>query len=403
MSRYVAAASRAPCAPARCEMPVATSPFRQLLRPIRPVACWREQRLVDARLVVEALGVAGRDELDEVVEALGRLRQQHQMVGRLARLRPIDPSDRPARRTLAAENRLDAALARLVVEDDRREQVAVLGHGHRRHLQLGAPGRAARRSGSAPSSSENSVCRWRWTNSVMYTRALTGSSRTLADSGDSWLFPLDRRRRLRADVVDDAVDAAHLVDDARRDARRAGRAAAAPSRRSCRRGSRRRGSRPCTRRSARRPSRRRSAPAAAPRTTATAADTSRPCGLPPRRSRRRGAAASSRSRVIAPSSRTARPGPGKRLAPRRTRRRGRASRPTRAHFVLEELAQRLDELELHPLGQAADVVVALDHRRRPDDRHALDHVRIERALREKVEPSELVRAPLEHVDERRRR
>ena len=28
------------------------------------------------------------------------------------------------------------ALARLVVEDDRREHVAVLGDGHRRHLQL---------------------------------------------------------------------------------------------------------------------------------------------------------------------------------------------------------------------------------------------------------------------------
>ena len=49
------------------------------------------------------------------------------------------------------------------------------------------------------------------------------------------LLPLDRRGRLRRDVVDHAVDAAHLVDDARRDRRRAGRTAAAPSRRSCRR------------------------------------------------------------------------------------------------------------------------------------------------------------------------
>ena len=37
----------------------------------------------------------------------------------------------------------------------------------------------------------------------------------------------------------------------------------------------------------------------------------------------------------------------------------------RAHLVLEELAQRLDQLQLHPLGQAADVVVALDHREGP--------------------------------------
>ena len=56
-----------------------------------------------------------------------------------------------------------------------------------------------------------------------------------------------------------------------------------------------------------------------------------------------------------------------------------------AHFVLEQLPQRLDQLEPHALGQPADVVVALDHVRRPDDRHALDHVRIERALREEVE------------------
>src|SRR5206468_2752061 len=31
-----------------------------------------------------------------------------------------------------------------------------------------------------------------------------------------------------------------------------------------------------------------------------------------------------------------------------------------ANLVLEELAQRLDELQVHRLGQAADVVVALD-------------------------------------------
>jgi hypothetical protein len=30
-----------------------------------------------------------------------------------------------------------------------------------------------------------------------------------------------------------------------------------------------------------------------------------------------------------------------------------------AHLVLEQLAQRLDQLELHVLGQAADVVVDL--------------------------------------------
>src|SRR3954470_21747676 len=34
--------------------------------------------------------------------------------------------------------------------------------------------------------------------------------------------------------------------------------------------------------------------------------------------------------------------------------------PQPAHFVLEEFAQRLDQLQLHALGQAADIVVGLD-------------------------------------------
>ena len=37
---------------------------------------------------------------------------------------------------LAAENRIQPARPRMVVEDHRREQVAVLGDGNRRHLQL---------------------------------------------------------------------------------------------------------------------------------------------------------------------------------------------------------------------------------------------------------------------------
>jgi hypothetical protein len=36
----------------------------------------------------------------------------------------------------------------------------------------------------------------------------------------------------------------------------------------------------------------------------------------------------------------------------------------RAHLVLEEFAQRLDQLHVHALGQAADIVVRLDRDRR---------------------------------------
>src|SRR5215510_11827437 len=53
----------------------------------------------------------------------------------------------------------------------------------------------------APSSNENSVWRWRWTNSF------------------NPLLPFNRRRWLGRNVVDDAVDAAHFVDNARRDGR----------------------------------------------------------------------------------------------------------------------------------------------------------------------------------------
>ena len=96
----------------------------------------REQVLVDARLVVEPFGVSRRDQLDEVVVALAGLGEEDEVVrrfpGRTALRAPIARRDVD----LAAENRVDAPLARLVVKDDRREHVAVLGDRERRHLQL---------------------------------------------------------------------------------------------------------------------------------------------------------------------------------------------------------------------------------------------------------------------------
>jgi hypothetical protein len=100
------------------------------------LAVLREQVLVDARLVVEAFRVAGRDQLDQVVEALVGLRQQHQMVGRLAGRAALGAAIAGRDVDLAAEDRLDALLPRVVVEGDRREHVAVLGDGERRHAQL---------------------------------------------------------------------------------------------------------------------------------------------------------------------------------------------------------------------------------------------------------------------------
>ncbi len=72
----------------------------------------------------------------------------------------------------------------------------------------------------------------------------------------------------------------------------------------------------------------------------------------------------------------------------------------RPHLVFEEAFERLNQLEPHFLRQAADVVVALDHRRRvAADGHGLNHIGVKRALREKLR---LARPPgrrLEHFDE----
>ena len=71
-----------------------------------------------------------------------------------------------------------------------------------------------------------------------------------------------------------------------------------------------------------------------------------------------------------------------------------------AHLVLEQFAQRLDQREVHPLGQAADIVVALDrHRRAAGIADALDDVGVERALRQEARAVDLLRLGLEHVDE----
>ena len=55
----------------------------------------------------------------------------------------------------------------------------------------------------------------------------------------------------------------------------------------------------------------------------------------------------------------------------------------RAHLVLEQFAQRLDQLHPHPLGKPPDIVVALDRHRGPaGEGDALDHVRVKGALRQ---------------------
>ena len=68
-----------------------------------------------------------------------------------------------------------------------------------------------------------------------------------------------------------------------------------------------------------------------------------------------------------------------------------------AHLVLEEPLQRLAELEVHLLGQAADVVVALDDLAR--DVETLDAVGIDRALGEPLRTRLLLGLGIEDLDE----
>src|SRR5207248_3314116 len=90
---------------------------------------------------------------------------------------------------------------------------------------------------------------------------------------------------------------------------------------------------------------------------------------------------------------------GKRLALKNRLRNGKhcADFP---HLVLEELAQRLDERQMHSFGQATDVVMAFDRRRRALEGYGFDDVGIERALREKRHIRYRPRLLLENLDER---
>ena len=76
-------------------------------------------------------------------------------------------------------------------------------------------------------------------------------------------------------------------------------------------------------------------------------------------------------------------GPGEGVAPHDLLRQAQrlADRP---HLILEQHPQRLQELEMHFLGQAAHVVMGLDRVRRTlfVARGRLDHIRIQRALRQ---------------------
>ena len=92
-------------------------------------------------------------------------------------------------------------------------------------------------------------------------------------------------------------------------------------------------------------------------------------------------------------------GTRERLAPDEALRKAQLD-PDRAHLVLEQLAKRLDQLEVVTLGKPAHVVVRLDLGGAVAGAAAgLDHVRVERALDEELGALESRRLLLEHPDE----
>ena len=104
----------------------------------QPLLVRRQQFLVDARLVVIALQVRRGGELDQVLVAGFVLGQQHEVVihvppaGAGLLLEPAAGRDID----LAADDRLDAFLARRLVEINRPVKHAVIGDRQRRELQL---------------------------------------------------------------------------------------------------------------------------------------------------------------------------------------------------------------------------------------------------------------------------
>src|ERR1700730_16061147 len=70
-----------------------------------------------------------------------------------------------------------------------------------------------------------------------------------------------------------------------------------------------------------------------------------------------------------------------------------------AYLVLEQFAQGLDELQFHAGRQAADIVMRFDRNRgTPEWAHRLDYIGVEGALRQELDIADLVRLFVEDVD-----
>ena len=71
-----------------------------------------------------------------------------------------------------------------------------------------------------------------------------------------------------------------------------------------------------------------------------------------------------------------------------------------SNLVLEEFSERLHEAHIHAFRQAAHVVMRLDRDARAAvKRNGFNDIRVERALRQEVRATDLLRFLFEHIDE----
>ena len=162
----------------------------------QPLAVLREKLFVHARLVVEALKISVRNEPAQVLISRGIFRQKYEMVGLVAAPRFLVTAFL-GHIHLAPDDGLEPLRSGLGVELNCAKEVAVVGDRHGRHPhgdgrvhQLIHFGRAV----------EQAV--------IGMIVQMNECSRLGQE-----LLPFDCAWRLGSDVVDDAIDPAHLVDD----------------------------------------------------------------------------------------------------------------------------------------------------------------------------------------------
>src|SRR5881396_617606 len=266
---------------------------------------------------------------------------------------------------------------------------------HRARTSHGLGARRASQPGTAPTALRTSA--WRAGGTGTAGTMHSPHSRFAAAAGRPILLPLDGGRRLRRDVVDDAVHALHLVDDAAREPGEEIAGQPRPiGRHAVGRGDGADGDHVLVGALVAHDADRLDRQEDGERLPEVAVEAGRADLLLDDRVR----PAQDREPLGIDGADDAHGEPGARERLAGDDLLGDAQHaPQVAHLVLEQLAQRLEQLEAHALGKTAHVVVALDGGGRAAHRYGLDDVRVERPLGEEGGVGDLPGLLLEHLDE----